>query len=34
MRIDEGPLARLRDRNQLDRNDKGLNLALAKAGDM
>jgi hypothetical protein len=34
MRIDDGPLARLRDRNQLDRGDKGLNLALARAGDI
>jgi len=34
MRIDDGPLARLRDRSQLDRGDKGLNLALAKAGDL
>ncbi len=34
MRIDDGPLARLRDRNQLDRKDKGLNLELARAGDL
>jgi hypothetical protein len=33
MRIDDGPLARLRDRNQLDRDDKGRNLALAQAGE-
>ncbi len=33
MRIDDGPLARLRDRNQLDRDDKARNLALAQAGE-
>ncbi len=33
MRIDDGPLARLRDRNQLDRDDKMRNLALAQAGE-
>jgi Domain of unknown function (DUF6456) len=33
MRIDDGPLARLRDRNQLDRDDKARNLALAEAGE-
>jgi hypothetical protein len=33
MRIDDGPLARLRDRNQLDRDDKSRNLALAQAGE-
>ena len=33
MRMDDGPLARLRDRNQLDRDDKGRNLALAQAGE-
>ena len=33
MRLDDGPLARLRDRNQLDRADKFRNLALAEAGD-
>ena len=33
MRLDDGPLARLRDRRQLDRDDKGRNLALAMAGE-
>ena len=33
MRIDDGPLARLRDRNQLDRDDKARNWALAEAGE-
>ena len=33
MRLDDGPLSRLRDRNQLDRDDKGRNLALAQAGE-
>jgi hypothetical protein len=33
MRIDDGPLARLRDRGQLDRDDKARNLALAMAGE-
>jgi hypothetical protein len=33
MRLDDGPLARLRDRNQLDRDDKARNLALAEAGE-
>jgi len=33
MRLDDGPLARLRDRGQLDRDDKGRNLALAMAGE-
>ncbi len=33
MRLDDGPLARLRDRNQLDRDDKARNLALAQAGE-
>ena len=33
MRLDDGPLARLRDRNQLDRADKARNFALAQAGE-
>jgi hypothetical protein len=33
MRLDDGPLSRLRDRNQLDRDDKARNLALAEAGE-
>jgi len=33
MRIDDGPLARLRDRGQLDRDDKARNWALALAGE-
>ncbi|MBB4198580.1 hypothetical protein CCR94_18780 [Rhodoblastus sphagnicola] len=33
MRLDDGPLARLRDRGQLDRDDKARNLALAMAGE-
>jgi Domain of unknown function (DUF6456) len=33
IRLDDGPLARLRDRNQLDRDDKARNLALAEAGE-
>jgi hypothetical protein len=33
MRLDDGPLARLRDRNQLDRADKFRNFALAQAGE-
>ncbi len=33
MRMDDGPLARLRDRNQLDRDDRAKNLALAQAGE-
>ncbi|WP_296709887.1 DUF6456 domain-containing protein [Rhodoblastus sp.] len=33
MRLDDGPLARLRDRNQLDRGDKARNFALAQAGE-
>ncbi len=33
MRIDDGPLARLRDRNQLDRDDRAKNLAMAQAGE-
>ncbi|HUO54844.1 MAG TPA: hypothetical protein VMU18_08895 [Rhodoblastus sp.] len=33
MRLDDGPLARLRDRNQLDRADKARNVALAQAGE-
>jgi hypothetical protein len=33
MRLDDGPLARLRDRNQLDRDDKARNWALAEAGE-
>jgi hypothetical protein len=33
MRIDDGPLARLRDRGQLDRDDKARNWALAMAGE-
>jgi hypothetical protein len=33
MRLDDGPLARLRDRNQLDRSDKARNFALAQAGE-
>ena len=33
MRLDDGPLTRLRDRNQLDRDDKARNLALAEAGE-
>lgn len=33
MRLDDGPLARLRDRNQLDRDNKMRNLALAQAGE-
>jgi hypothetical protein len=33
IRLDDGPLARLRDRNQLDRADKARNLALAQAGE-
>ena len=33
MRLDDGPLARLRDRGQLDRDDKARNLALAQAGE-
>ncbi len=33
MRLDDGPLARLRDRNQLDRADKARNFALARAGE-
>jgi hypothetical protein len=33
IRLDDGPLARLRDRNQLDRDNKTRNLALAQAGE-
>ena len=33
MRMDDGPLARLRDRNQLDREDRAKNLAMAQAGE-
>jgi hypothetical protein len=33
MRMDDGPLARLRDRNQLDRENRAKNLALAQAGE-
>jgi hypothetical protein len=33
VRLDDGPLARLRDRNQLDRSDKARNFALALAGE-
>ena len=33
MRMDDGPLARLRDRNQLDRENRARNLALAQAGE-
>jgi hypothetical protein len=33
MRLDDGPLSRLRDRNQLDRADKARNFALAQAGE-
>ncbi len=33
IRIDDGPLARLRDRNQLDRDDRAKNLAMAQAGE-
>ena len=33
MRMDDGPLARLRDRNQLDRDDRAKNLAMALAGE-
>lgn len=33
MRIDDGPLARLRDRNQLDRDDRAKNVAMAQAGE-
>jgi hypothetical protein len=33
MRLDDGPLARLRDRGQLDRDDKARNWALALAGE-
>ncbi|MCI4678926.1 hypothetical protein K9U39_11060 [Rhodoblastus acidophilus] len=33
MRLDDGPLARLRDRNQLDRADKARNFVLAQAGE-
>lgn len=33
MRMDDGPLARLRDRNQLDRDDRAKNLAMAQAGE-
>jgi hypothetical protein len=33
IRLDDGPLARLRDRNQLDRSDKARNFALAQAGE-
>jgi hypothetical protein len=33
MRLDDGPLARLRDRNQLDRDDRAKNLAMAQAGE-
>ena len=33
IRLDDGPLTRLRDRNQLDRDDKARNLALAEAGE-
>ena len=33
MRIDDGPLARLRDRNQLDREDRLKNLAMSQAGE-
>lgn len=33
IRLDEGVLARLRDRGQLDRSDKALNAALAAAGE-
>ncbi len=34
MRVDDGPLSRLRDRNQLDKTDRLANLALARAGEM
>ena len=33
IRLDDGPLTRLRDRNQLDRDDRARNLALAEAGE-
>ena len=33
MRVEDGPLARLRDRGQLDRDDKARNWALALAGE-
>ena len=33
MRLDDGPLARLRDRSQLDRADKARNFTLAQAGE-
>ncbi|MCW2275063.1 hypothetical protein GJ654_10055 [Rhodoblastus acidophilus] len=33
LRIDDGPLARLRDRGQLDRDDKARNWALGLAGE-
>jgi hypothetical protein len=33
IRLDDGPLARLRDRNQLDRDNKARNLTLAQAGE-
>lgn len=33
IRLDDGPLVRLRDRNQLDRADKARNFALAQAGE-
>jgi hypothetical protein len=33
IRLDDGPLARLRDRSQLDRTDKARNFALAQAGE-